>query len=381
MSEKICSHHIGGRGGNRSFPILNSFESDFVNILYDADNSCLEQIANLNKYNTSEFRVIPACVGGKNGHAKFNINYDPSTSSLRAINPKTASWYFYFRKYQYDYISKETCQPVKKLRVKVITLDTLLKDDHTLVPPDILSIDTQGTEYEILEGGVETLKEDTLAVIAEVWFHEIYKGQKLFGDVSALLHTHGFVFVKFTKDFFDFSPYRYPIGLRGDGLQSSTDALFLKGIDVVKRVRDLSKRFIMLEKLAFIALTFNQFEFALECMRESSKLKAKKGVPQYVYQDFLRKFFDLSKRVPKKYPPTFMEKFTSSESSARFHKDTKIKHVGLHGYGLDVVNTIPDSDIEKLFRKFNLSSQADLLKLRRCQGMSALGSGHGVIIK
>src|SRR3989344_4423423 len=327
MSEKICSHHIGGRGGNRSFPILNSFESDFVNILYDADNSCLEQIANLNKYNTSELRVIPACVGGKNGHAKFNINYDPSTSSLRAINPKTASWYFYFRKYQYDYISKETCQPVKKLRVKVITLDTLLKDDHTLVPPDILSIDTQGTEYEILEGGVETLKEDTLAVIAEVWFHEIYKGQKLFGDVSALLHTHGFVFVKFTKDFFDFSPYRYPIGLRGDGLQSSTDALFLKGIDVVKRVRDLSKR------------------------------------------------------VPKKYPPTFMEKFTSSESSARFHKDTKIKHVGLHGYGLDVVNTIPDSDIEKLFRKFNLSSQADLLKLRRCQGMSALGSGHGVIIK
>jgi hypothetical protein len=41
---RISVHHIGGRGGSRSFPILESFEQDIINVIYDADKECIEQI-------------------------------------------------------------------------------------------------------------------------------------------------------------------------------------------------------------------------------------------------------------------------------------------------------------------------------------------------
>ena len=43
-------------------------------------------------------------------------------------------------------------------------------------------------------------------------------------------------FVKFCGSFEEMSPYRYQIGLRGEGFYTSTDALFLRKIDTVKQM-------------------------------------------------------------------------------------------------------------------------------------------------
>ena len=83
MNEKICSHHVGGRSGTRAFPVLMRFESDFVNVLYDADPECAVQMETLLKDSASETKVLPYCLGGKRGNAvlvnsfqtqKFNFN-------------------------------------------------------------------------------------------------------------------------------------------------------------------------------------------------------------------------------------------------------------------------------------------------------------------
>lgn len=64
---------------------------------------------------------------------------------------------------------------------------------------EIMKLDTQGTEFEILQGASRTLDERTVAIVTEVAFCELYKGQKLFSDVELLLRQHGFSFYGFSK--------------------------------------------------------------------------------------------------------------------------------------------------------------------------------------
>ena len=47
---KLAIHHVGGRAGSRSFPHLIKFEKDIINVLYDADEDCLEQNKALNHH-------------------------------------------------------------------------------------------------------------------------------------------------------------------------------------------------------------------------------------------------------------------------------------------------------------------------------------------
>jgi FkbM family methyltransferase len=74
--------------------------------------------------------------------------------------------------------------------VRTTRLDALV-DRLDLVAPALLKIDVQGHEYEVLEGAAGILP-GFEQVVAEVSFAELYQGQKLAGDVTALLHDGGF---------------------------------------------------------------------------------------------------------------------------------------------------------------------------------------------
>lgn len=50
----------------------------------------------------------------------------------------------------------------------------------------------------ILEGAERTVRESALAIICEVEFCELYRGQKLFSDVEVFLRERGFSFFGFT---------------------------------------------------------------------------------------------------------------------------------------------------------------------------------------
>lgn len=74
--------------------------------------------------------------------------------------------------------------------VRTVRLDELL-DPGELVAPALLKVDVQGHEYEALEGAAGVLA-GFEQVVVEVSFVELYEGQKLAGDVTALLHDAGF---------------------------------------------------------------------------------------------------------------------------------------------------------------------------------------------
>ena len=198
-NKRLSVHHVGGRPGSRAFPVLARFEKDVINILYDADTDCLAQVEERNRKFESELHVLPYCLGDSCRTGSLNINYDPFTSSLRDANPVYESFYQFY--HTHDYPFSETVKTIEKRACGTGQLRLLfpIQKFSRFHRPDFLSIDTQGSEYEILQGAKDTLRSSVLALIVEVEFHPLYQGQRLFGDLSTLLSDQGFSFVRLSQ--------------------------------------------------------------------------------------------------------------------------------------------------------------------------------------
>jgi FkbM family methyltransferase len=72
-------------------------------------------------------------------------------------------------------------------------VETDLLDNYTkdLKVIDFLKLDTQGSEYEVLQGGLETLAK-TKKLKVEVEFDQWYVGQKIAPEVDAFIKSLGF---------------------------------------------------------------------------------------------------------------------------------------------------------------------------------------------
>ena len=81
--------------------------------------------------------------------------------------------------------------------VETMPIDTRRLDDVAeLPPPDFVKIDIQGGERDAFVNGREKLS-DTVAIVTEVAFVELYENQPLFHDQATELAAQGFDLVRF----------------------------------------------------------------------------------------------------------------------------------------------------------------------------------------
>lgn len=391
---KLNVHHIGGRFGNGGFPILPMFERDMVRVYYDADRDCIEQVRELHADAEAEVRVLPYCVGGENAKGTLHINYDTSSSSLYPLNPEYAPYYFF--SYNHDFLASDSMRTVERREVDVVSLDHVVSSGATeFAPPDFLSLDVQGAEYAILTGAAKTLGANVLGLVIETGFHPVYQGQRLFGDVHALLDKAGFHFVQFLR-FQDYTPFRAYIGMRGKGFHKQADALFLRKVgDLERTVADQEVRRTMLRKLAFIALVYDQTEYALDCLRHCGT-NAGTGRPASTsrYETFLDDIECSAAKMPKRFPRLFSEKYSFEVSKRRFASSASLAlDAGSMGlgeriwlrfvypriyriadvyrfvierlWGAAASRMLPSSFVERTLKKYGLKEQARLLKKNR----------------
>jgi hypothetical protein len=250
-----------------------------------------------------------------------------------------------------------------------------------------------------LQGAEKTLSENVLAVVLEVEFQPIYKGQKLFGEIQTFLSNHDFTFVRFLG-IQEYSPHRASIGIRGNGFQCCADALFLRRCGSIDP-HDKNGQ-IMLIKLAFFSILFNQTEYALLCLSMMDDLKwgDKQNNFESVgikYLRFINELKYLKKGLNPCYPPTFPMKYSYEDSKRRFSKDNQrqtennyglAKRLGLYLFSKSalikkiyfsvkatfiLILKLPkitkkfllqkgDTSIELLFRKYGLIEQADKIR-------------------
>jgi FkbM family methyltransferase len=156
-------------------------------------------------------------------------------------------------------------EPKGKTSVRATTLDNVLFGTYADHPHfgEVIKIDTQGAEYEILEGATRTLDERCVAVVAEIWFCEAYKGAKQFSEVELLMRERGFSFYGF--DSLHLRSRRKLNKRRQIGRERYlwADALFLKDpLPGGPRPVSLSDR--QTKVLFMFALLLGYYDFALE---------------------------------------------------------------------------------------------------------------------
>lgn len=298
-------HHVGGRGGTVSFPEISHFSEDVCNVIYDADESCLQEIESLSKKST---RVLPYCLADQRRQARLNLNYCPFTSSIFEFN-KDYGQYFEEKRLNYsDYLFEKSFECERQVVLSCETIDGLF-EENKIPQVDFLSIDTQGAELLILEGGTRMLAKKTVAVYCEVNFADLYRGASLFGDLDSFLREKGFLLAGLWPMHFGYM--RIPREFRGLGIPLQGEALYLLKPENVKN-DDLTERQMRLEKLAFCSLAFGFTEIAYKAIQLARQINM---IEDGRIHDFLKLFYDEIEKCPD-MPPLWHDSIANSDNKS-----------------------------------------------------------------
>jgi FkbM family methyltransferase len=171
-----------------------SLETAFPNSLqvvgFEAD---AEEAARLTEVYGGRRRYVPAAAWNAVGTRPIYITERPQTSSLF---PPNAEIQHYFRPKPGGFVNVQDGRAVARVvDIPTTTIDVAMADVSFDV--DFLKIDTQGAEYEILEGAAAALDGPLFGVVAETWATQIYKGVKPMWEVMRLLASHGYQFMRY----------------------------------------------------------------------------------------------------------------------------------------------------------------------------------------
>jgi FkbM family methyltransferase len=252
MSEFLTANPItvvdvGARGG--SLEELECIQSYIRYIGFDADAQEAERLNRSPPAAYQSFRVFPLYVGKVTGPQQFHLYKDPGSSSQLPPNVE-------FQKSFSPNLRIE-----RTVTVEGTTLDDFIQENQVVA--DVVKLDTQGTEFEILEHGRAVI-DQALMIESEVEFIEMYDGQKLFHDISKLLYGKGFTLLYLNRVFSNRPCYR---GL-SRGQLTFGDALF--GLDkrsVAKLTWERQKKYCAL------LVNYGHIDFAYEIFSQSDELK------------------------------------------------------------------------------------------------------------
>lgn len=181
---------VGARGGIHELaePVAGATSV----LAFDPDPAACAELAN-GGAPWGGYEIVPAGLARTQGRQTLHLLTAPTNHSLLPPNEHFTSRYRMVKHL-----------PVGEMEVPTTSLDDVIFTQYPDRPTlgEFIKLDTQGTEYDILQGGVRTLQERSVALLVEVEFCEIYKGQKLFSDIELLLRSLGFSFYSFTKYYY-----------------------------------------------------------------------------------------------------------------------------------------------------------------------------------
>jgi FkbM family methyltransferase len=113
----------------------------------------------------------------------YQSDYSPTNSCLE---PNTLLYE------EFSYNVADTLKKTRKLKVEGMKLDTWYNLNLTEDIIDIVKIDTQGFEYNVITGGLTTLKRKVKLLYFEIQYLDFYKSAIPFYKIFELLYNNGF---------------------------------------------------------------------------------------------------------------------------------------------------------------------------------------------
>ncbi|TDU01049.1 FkbM family methyltransferase [Azorhizobium sp. AG788] len=139
-----------------------------------------EECARLNAARPPNVEYLPVGLGGTIGTATLHVTKEPGCSSVFPPVPELVA----------NYPCLDIMAEERTIEFPCTTLDEALSS-RGITTIAAIKLDTQGSELQILKGGIETLKTCHM-VDVEVEFNPLYTGQALFCDVDRFLRDQGF---------------------------------------------------------------------------------------------------------------------------------------------------------------------------------------------
>lgn len=347
--DRLVVQLAGARSGNQMLKRWSGFRQDLVVIGFDADPDAVAEATGALRQDAETVAVLPYALGARAEEARFRLNHDPCTSSVYPLDPDYADFVMLLD--SCDYVLGEVAAPHAVSPMPVAPLDSLIGraiptlDGAALPEPDLLLLDTQGSEVEILEGAVGCLRSRTVAVVAETAFHPVYAGQKTFGDMVRLMEENGFLFAGF-DEFGYYMPSRVPVPWRAGGMPLFCDAVFLRRPDRLPGVSDpADPSAITLAKAALLALGLDQPEYALAVLDripEGGPVSAA-GCSYQVFLGRLAALWQQSRAqtpLPLRHVELFDADASDAVASGRRTRDSYLNGTGLARYGQDGASPI-----------------------------------------
>lgn len=172
---------VGSAGGLQ--PRWKAFQSILSAVMFDP-----REAAPIGKLGRGKRRIYPVALGRTAGEATLHILALPNMSSTLAPNRALLSGFR--KKGAHSAVVSTESLPIEPL-------DAIAARDG--FAPDVLKIDTQGSELEILEGAKQALDHSVLLAEIEVSFLERYSGQPLFDDIVRFMRDAGFELIELSR--------------------------------------------------------------------------------------------------------------------------------------------------------------------------------------
>lgn len=374
---RITAHHVGGRDGGGGFRVPQPFRTDLIHVYHEPATDAHGDMALSLQSFGGEGHILPYALADQTGDAVFHICYDPYMSSLLPWSEARA---FAETAYQnnsgVDYTA-EMFRTIESGPIGVFRLDGLAEIiDGRVPPPDVLTLDTQGTERAIIAGARGVL-DGTVAVRSEVLFDELYEGQDTFASMQSELRDAGFIFIRF-ENLGGLEPFRFPIGFRGAPMHTQADALFLRPPSF------FAPEDPQLAKLAFVAHVLGEHAIGFAAMQRFIDAALDEGP---AYRQFLRELTRAAAAMPDIMPPAFTEIYPNPEASALRFDATRhdefmrrreesiapLKQRAIdRQHDLVVLYAAGSTPLEDVFRTWELAARADALAERRRADVTAM---------
>jgi FkbM family methyltransferase len=212
---------------------------------------------NLNKHKKENYKYLNTGLYSKKGSVNFNVAKKQKVSSIYSPNLKLLN----------QFPEVDRFEIIEAVKIEVDSLDNVL-EEFNIKNPDFIKLDTQGSELDILKGGVKTLKSDILGLEIEVEFAKMYEDQHLFGDVDMFVRENGF-------DLFDIQRFYFKrkMGMalgRSKGQIVFGNTLYLVRVDrfkeIIHEINDPQEKKLKALKAFSICFLYGYYDYALELL-------------------------------------------------------------------------------------------------------------------
>jgi FkbM family methyltransferase len=205
----------GGRYGLH--PSWKSFTGELEYYLFEPDPVEAKRLAAKYSHRSDEVKVIDRAVTENNGNLTINFFNNRAMSGTAIRNPISSL---------FKGERESEVEITESIEVEAVSIDSFCKTKDLSL--DFLKLDTEGSEFQILQGAKKQLKENILGVRCEVAFDYIFESMPLFSTIHDFMLSQDYFLLNL--DYEGRGDYQNnAVNINGRyGILTSCDAVWMK---------------------------------------------------------------------------------------------------------------------------------------------------------